>query len=342
MEQRTGAGYNWHMNTIPALPKIFWSFFTLTLLAGAVNAQKLESDYDCVRGFGGRIERVHKLVAEFRAEQQDKAVAANRAAENRLRSEKEAGPGKIHDALVAMRDAVGVGEKVADYIERHPNISVEFDAIQGISSHDEIGGSVPLVTLRLNKELPRTARILAAAIANEAFEMMYDQMPETAEKAYMHASVVARAWLEIGNSAETLPVLDPDLPAYRNPELEAILRSWVFKDAGTAIREIGAAKKLPSLQDMLSKNDADVARLAQFDAEDRAYEHSTHHSDPSLADLVRQYRNAKETETQLNQALEILKQFRMGVDYKDAQGVIRNDHSGEDAWRQMNQGLHKF
>src|SRR4051812_11809006 len=162
--------------TIPALPKIFWSLFAVTLLASGASAQRLESDYDCVRGFGGRLERISRLSAELRNENLAKAQAKAQAE----KAASEAGPGQIHNTLVAMRDAVGVGEQIADYIERHPNISVEFDVIPTVSSHDEIGGSVPLVTLRLNKQLPRTPRVLAAAIANEAFELMYDRMPESA------------------------------------------------------------------------------------------------------------------------------------------------------------------
>ena len=340
MELSPGAGYNYPMNNIPALPKVFWSFVTLSLLTGVVNAQKLGSDNDCLRGFGSRMEGVHKLTADFSAEQKGKAVAASRAAAAAARE--AVATGRIHSTLVTMRDAVGVGQKIADFIERSPNISVEFDNITGISSHDEIGGSMPAVTLRINKDLPRSERILSVPIANEAFDMMYEQMPESAEKAYMHASVVTRAWLEIGNSAETLPVIDPLLPAYRNAEIEAILRSWVFKSPSQAIQDIGAAKNLLSLQELLARNEAEIRHLEPAEAEYNDYMNRTHKADPTLEPDMRRMRNARERQVYLEKGLEMYIEFRVGVDYKDAQGKVRNNHEGEDAWRLMNAGMRKF
>src|SRR5687767_2983081 len=110
--------------TIPALPKIFWSFVAVSIFAGPVSAQRLESDHDCVRGFGGRLERISRMSAELRNENIKKAEAARAQA----KAESEAGPGRINAALDSMRIEAGVGGGVHDYLLRHPNISVEFDA----------------------------------------------------------------------------------------------------------------------------------------------------------------------------------------------------------------------
>lgn len=318
---------------IPAQPKIVWS---LTLLVLAAPAAALDPDYECVRGFGGRMERISRMSDELRQEQQAKAVSGQAAA-TKARQQAETGPGRIHETMVAMRDAVGVGEKVADYIERHPNISVEFHAIPGLSSHDEIGGSVPLITLRINKDLPRTPRVLSIPIAKEAFEMMYADMPESSEKAYMHASVVSRAWIELGGSKDELAVIEP-LTGYRNEEMTTILRSWFGKPSHAAIRELGAARNLPSLQQLLSDVEMELDRLAPIEAEYEKHMHETHHPDPALDREMKRVWDAKERHQRLEVGLKLYVEFMTGVEYQDAQGARRNDHSGEDAWRQMYQG----
>lgn len=316
---------------IPVQPKIVWSIALLLLTAPA---QARVSDYECVRGFGGRLERLHLLAAEARREHAAK-VGQEQAAAAAARLQAEQGPGKIHDTLVGMRDAVGVGERVADHIERTTNISVEFDAIPGISSHDEIGGSVPLITLRINKDLPRTPRVLSIAIAKEAFELMYEQMADSAEKAYMQASMASRVWIELGGSKDGLPVIDG---TYTNDEMAALLKSWVGKPSHQALREIGAARKLPSLQQLLSDNEMEIDRLQRFADEDREHEYRTHHPAPDIQPQVKRYYEAKQQNERLEKSLQMYVEFMTGVEYKDVQGNRRNDHKGEDAWRLMYQG----
>lgn len=312
---------------IPAQPKIFWSLLFAAGVAGAARAQGNVCDYE----FDAKTRAVLRAQREHAAANQGKAAAAQKAA--------EAGPGKLFEARVGMRDAVGVGAAIDDYLTRHPNISLEFDAIRGISSRDQIGGSVPLVTLRINKDLPRTPRVLSVAIANEAFDLMYEQMPECAEKAYMHASVVARTWVELGGDKDRLPVIEP-LTGYANAEMAAILSSWLGKPSHQAQIEIGKDKKLKSLQELLSENQMEIGRLEPFYEQDREHEYRSHHSDPSLEKLVRQYHNAVARQKELEKGEKIYTEFMTGVEYKDSLGHSRFDNSGEMTWRDMYKGRH--
>jgi hypothetical protein len=120
-----------------------------------------------------------------------------------------------------------------------------------------MGGSMPLITIHLNQDLPRYPRVLSIPIAAEAFDLMHQDMPDSVEKAYMKASVIARAWIELGGDTKALPVIEP-LTGYKNEEMAALLRQWVGKSMGTVMAELETQKGLKSLDQLIEQNQADL------------------------------------------------------------------------------------
>ena len=260
---------------IPAQPKIFWSFVAVAALSASVQAQP--------ESFESQASRLGK-----EAVQQAQA--------------QRAGMGHIHETLVGMRDAVGVGETVADYIERNPNISIEFGQMKGLADTSFMGGSMPLITITLNKELPRYPRVLAIPITAQAFDLMYNDMPDSVEKAYMKASMVARAFVELGGDKNGLPEIEP-LVHYKNDELAAMLREWLGKSSGTVMAELENTKGLKSLDQLQAENERDLKSTDP-------------HTKVMAPDMAKRLQRAQDTFTRF----------------------LSDEHTGEHVWRQMYEG----
>lgn len=155
----------------------------------------------------------------------------------------------LETTLVAMNDGVEVGGLIVDFLRRE-QITLRFETMNEPSRivPASIGGPAVIV---LSAALPRYPRVYAPQIARRAAELMYAGMLDSAERRYMIRSLEVRAWIELGGSPSTLPVLEP-LNGYADKAAAARFSTWLSKDNQSALHAIGAetgTKTLPELED---------------------------------------------------------------------------------------------
>jgi len=135
---------------------------------------------------------------------------------------------RIEKTLVAMNDGNEVGTLIADYVKTK-NIKIKLDA-----------------------KLPDYPRAVATAIAAQAVDVMFADMPDCAEKQYMGLSLGARAWLELGGDKKALPVIEP-LAGYKDQILSDQFKLWLDNGSEMALYKIGQQSKTPDLMALLDK-----------------------------------------------------------------------------------------
>ncbi len=176
-------------------------------------------------------------VAQNRADEISYDPQLARSAQNRA---------VVEQTLVAMRDAVGVGAAVADFLRDNGySVAVRTQKYAGYPVWFAIENGQKMILL--SDSVPATLRVYGALIAKGAAELMYADMPISSEYAYMRRSTVARVWIELGGELSKLPVVEPltgDMVAAISDEISL----WADKDgAEMALYRIGQAEKLPSL-----------------------------------------------------------------------------------------------
>ena len=99
----------------------------------------------------------------------------------------------------------------------------------------------------LSDVLPPRPRVYAPLIAAEAAKLMYEDMPECAELAYMRMATAARVFSEMGGDFKALPLVDGD----RAYAVQDAVGLWADKDVQKTLDTLAKLRGLetiPSLE----------------------------------------------------------------------------------------------
>ncbi len=170
----------------------------------------------------------------------------------------------VERTLVAMNDGVGAGETVVAYIREHAVRVVVAAQEEAVKTTKDAAGTV----ISLSDALPAYPRVYGPLIASETSRLLFADMPESAERAYMRRATAGRVWLELGGSPATLPVIEP-LVGAPVPAVYAEIGVWATEGAQMALYRAGEAENLPELYEL--NNGADEARRAVIAAAERRF-----------------------------------------------------------------------
>jgi len=99
----------------------------------------------------------------------------------------------------------------------------------------------------LSDALPPRLRVYAPLIAAEAAKLMYADMPECAELAYMRMATAARVFAEMGGDFKALPLVDGDLV----DSVRDAVGLWADEDVQKtldALAKLHGVEKIPVLE----------------------------------------------------------------------------------------------
>ncbi len=149
----------------------------------------------------------------------------------------------VEQTLVAMRDGVGVGAAVVDFLHDR-GISVAVRAQKYAVMFVRENGQDMIL---LSDSVPATPRVYGALIAEIVASLMYAEIPSCAERSYMWYSTTARVWIELGGDLSKLPVVET-LTGDKLAEISDGVSLWADKDgAEMALYRISQAENLPYL-----------------------------------------------------------------------------------------------
>jgi hypothetical protein len=168
----------------------------------------------------------------------------HQAAQFRSSQAASVGPRVLDVTLVAMNDGPEAGGRVMRLLDEK-KIDVYLATQTETVKRGVVNGRAAIL---LSDALPPHPRVYAPLIAAEAAKLMYEDMPDCAERSYMRMATAARVYAELGGEFKTLPVVDGD----RVDAVKTAVGLWSDGAEG-ALDALAQSDHLPTIPDLQQK-----------------------------------------------------------------------------------------